>query len=339
MKKLRKFASVLMLAAAVVFAAGCTRPDEPNNGGGNNGGGETPEVPTAPTGAIDGKFSINATGGKVYFAKGNLQYQASTNTFRFAEHQWNYVGGSTLENQLGNVEGSDNCLVSGTYEGWIDLFCYGTSGWNGGAAYCQPYDYSGSANGFLPYNLTGEYANADWGVYNPISNGGDSVHQWRILTCDEWRYLLNYRADATSKIGLGNINGVGGFIILPDNWTLPSGCSFTSGLTRVDEAYFPDGSLNSYTLAQWAEMEAAGAVFLPAAGSRWGLRDQNGNFTHPPLPGPAVYYVGIQGVYWTSKQFSDVDVFSMCFSNSEVCVYPHCCRSVGSSVRPVLVNN
>ena len=89
-----------MLAATMVFASGCTKPDEPNNEGNDNngGGGETPEVSAAPTGAIDGKFSINATGGKVYFAKGNLQYQASTNTFRFAEHQWNYVGGSTLEN-------------------------------------------------------------------------------------------------------------------------------------------------------------------------------------------------------------------------------------------------
>ena len=33
MKKLRKIASVLMLAATVVFAVGCTKPDEPNNGG------------------------------------------------------------------------------------------------------------------------------------------------------------------------------------------------------------------------------------------------------------------------------------------------------------------
>ena len=31
MKKLRKIASVLVLAAAVVFAAGCTKPDEPND--------------------------------------------------------------------------------------------------------------------------------------------------------------------------------------------------------------------------------------------------------------------------------------------------------------------
>ena len=72
MKKLRKIASVLMLAAAVVFATGCSKPDEPNNGGnnnggGNNGGGETPEVPTVPAGAVDGKFSVNENGGKVYF--------------------------------------------------------------------------------------------------------------------------------------------------------------------------------------------------------------------------------------------------------------------------------
>jgi hypothetical protein len=280
--------------------------------------------------ALVGLFSISPTQ-QVRFAPGNLQYQASTNTWRFAEHQWDVIG-------------SANSDISSTYSGWIDLFGWGTSGWNSGANCYQPWSVSVDDSDYFPggspnNDLTGAYAEADWAWHNPISNGGDSVHQWRILTRDEWRYLLNYRADATSKIGLGNINGVGGFIILPDNWTLPSGCSFTSGLTRVDEAYYPDGSLNSYTLAQWAEMEAAGAVFLPAAGSRWGLRDQNGNFTHPPLPGTAVYYVGIQGVYWTSKQFSDVDVFSMCFSNSEVCVYPHCCRSVGASVRPVLVNN
>ena len=280
--------------------------------------------------ALVGLFSISPTQ-QVRFAPGNLQYQASTNTWRFAEHQWDVIG-------------SDNSDISSTYSGWIDLFGWGTSGWNSGANCYQPWSVSVDDSDYFPggspnNDLTGAYAEADWAWHNPISNGGDSVHQWRILTRDEWRYLLIKRADATSKIGLGNINGVGGFIILPDNWTLPSGCSFTSGLTRVDEAYYPDGSLNSYTLAQWAEMEAAGAVFLPAAGSRWGLRDQNGNFTHPPLPGTAVYYVGIQGVYWTSTQVSDVDVFSMCFSNSEVCVYPHCCRSVGSSVRPVLVNN
>jgi hypothetical protein len=188
MKKLRKFASVLMLAAAVVFAASCTKPDEPNNegndnGGGNNGGGDTPEVPTIPTGAVDGLFTINENGGKVYFSRGNLQYQASTNTFRFAENQWNFIGGSYEDNQMGNVNGSDNCLIANTYSGWIDLFSYGTSGWNGGGnTSFEPYAYSSSPDSFLDKDLTGEYAKADWGVYNAISNGGNQVGLWRTLT-------------------------------------------------------------------------------------------------------------------------------------------------------------
>lgn len=51
MKKIRKFASILMLAAAVVFAAGCTKPDEPNNGGneGNDNGGGNNEEPATAT--------------------------------------------------------------------------------------------------------------------------------------------------------------------------------------------------------------------------------------------------------------------------------------------------
>ncbi len=46
---------------------------------------------------------------KVVFAPGNLQYQASTQTWRFAEHQYDY-------------RGEENANVSGSYWGWIDLF-------------------------------------------------------------------------------------------------------------------------------------------------------------------------------------------------------------------------
>lgn len=46
---------------------------------------------TSPVGAINGLFSVSATQ-QVYFSQGNLQYQASTNTWRFAENQWDYVG-------------------------------------------------------------------------------------------------------------------------------------------------------------------------------------------------------------------------------------------------------
>ena len=76
---------------------------------------------TCPAGSINGLFSVSADK-QVYFSQGNLQYQASTNTWRFAERQIDYVG----LNSNGNVyEGGvqcDNALMSSTYSGWIDLF-------------------------------------------------------------------------------------------------------------------------------------------------------------------------------------------------------------------------
>ena len=154
----------------------------------------------------------------------------------------------------------------------------------------------------------------DWGS-NPISNGGNTVNQWRTLTIAEWNYLLNTRTDASSKRGTGNINGVGGLIILPDSWTLPLGCSFTSGFTTYDWAH------NSYTLAQWAQMEAAGAVFLPAAGNRYGTNDN---------------YVGNLGNYWSSTPFNESSAYYMYFYSNDFNVIFSNFRGYGFSVRPVL---
>ena len=57
--------------------------------------------------AIMAPFSISDST-QIYFSKGNLQYQASTGTWRFAENQIDYIGNN--ENM----------------EGWIDLFAHGT---------------------------------------------------------------------------------------------------------------------------------------------------------------------------------------------------------------------
>ena len=85
-----------------------------------------------PQGALNGRYTINARGGKVYFSKGNLQYRASTKTWRFAEHQWDFVGSTEVERGQpgGNVTGSSNHLISQSYDGWIDLFGWGTSGYH-----------------------------------------------------------------------------------------------------------------------------------------------------------------------------------------------------------------
>lgn len=195
-------------------------------------------------GELKGKFTINASGGKIVFSQGNLQYFCSTTApeWRFAEHQYDYV----------TFDISAYAANSGK---WIDLFAHGTSGYDNGQTNYQPYIVGAATNTYYQGNLTG---NADWG-YNPISNGGNTENiGWRTLTRDEWIYLFSGRSNAASKYGHGRINGVNGMILLPDDWTTPDGLSFTSGNSAWT---------NSYTLEQWALMENAGAVFLPASGS------------------------------------------------------------------------
>jgi hypothetical protein len=226
-------------------------------GGGSSGVSE---------GAIDGLFSVSSTQ-KVYFSQGNLQYQASTNTWRFAENQWNLVGGQFYAGEIGNVYENgvkcDNMLVSATYSGWIDLFCWGTSGWDCGNVYYHPYDKDGEGEQYGPLgysSLTEEYANSDWGVYNSIINGGNQPGLWRTMTLSEWYYVLNYRDHASEKFSMAQVNGVHGCVILPDDWTCPSGLSF------VPQSF--DWITNVYTEEQWIRMELNGAVFLPASGER-----------------------------------------------------------------------
>jgi len=83
---------------------------------------------------------------------------------------------------------------------------------------------------------------------------------WRTLTIEEWQYLFNYGdyANAT-RAGLYSsgvtVAGKENCIVLyPDGWTRE----------KVD-----NGDTTSYdTAAEWADVEASGAVCLPAAGSR-----------------------------------------------------------------------
>ena len=236
------------------------------NGQGTSYGSEKTFSPPL-TGAINGIFSVSSSK-KVYFSQGNLQFRASDGKWRFAEHQYDYTGES-------------NSNISSTYSNYIDLFGWGTSGWNSGNTYYHPWDTNHSDGSLYGppggNNLTGSYANADWGVRNAISNGGGQAGQWRTLTKDEWVYVFRGRSNASSKYGHGKVNGVCGMILLPDSWMLPSGLSFTAGSSHW---------VNSYTADQWAQMETNGAVFLPAAGCR---------------SGTSVIGVGSYGHYWSAS--------------------------------------
>ena len=224
-------------------------------------------------GSTTGSFSVSPTT-KVTFAPGNLQYQASTNTWRFAEHQYDYVGDATQGNVYANGTKCDNANISATYDGWIDLFGWGTSGYNDK----YPYMTSPTATDYGDGDKDIAGTNYDWGVYNQI--GDDPAGTWRTLTQDEWWYLINTRTNSDNLAGLAIVNEIAGLIILPDNWEIPSGLSFTAGA--------PEGfSTNTYTLEQWALMEAAGACFFPAAGYR---------------ESTTIKFVQTHGYFWSSTQ-------------------------------------
>lgn len=207
-------------------------------------------------GALPGKFIVDCEGSNctmvVQFSSGNLQYNAMAGThatvledaaigvWRFAPHQWDTIGSANLN-------------ASETYDGWISLFNFGASGYGSMAPYAP-------AN--ILYNVDpsfweeGEHSYYKFGDYNAISNGGNEPGKWRNLDSYNWYYLFRRYPHA-----FGNIDGTNGLIILPEKWQLPEGLSFIEG-------YAAGYATNAYTVDDWAAMEAAGAVFLPAEGER-----------------------------------------------------------------------
>lgn len=240
-------------------------------------------------------FSVSSNK-QVKFAPGNLQYQASTKTWRFAEHQYDIIG---LENEK----------ISDSYDGWIDLFGWGT--------------------GEKPTNTSGVEPNdtldVDWGV-NKI--GSDSAFTWRTLTDDEWVYIFYGRENAPILFGLGTVNGVHGAIILPDKWESFKGKpaftpSSSHGLANKEGVYYYNDeggnfSLNTYTVSQWKKMESFGAIFLPASGMRRGT---------------GLHDVGDYGYYWSSTAYNEHVAYRLIFRDGSLGPRNLDSRSCGHSVR------
>ena len=215
-------------------------------------------------GVLPGEFSVGASD-KVHFSQGNLQYLPIKNTWRFAPHQYDTLGVA-------------NTQIAADYAGWIDLFGWGTGN--------RPTKAS---------NVYGDYSSyAEWGD-NDISNGGAVANTWRTLSGDEWNYLFTARDNHAELYGYGNVEGVNGLIILPDEWTTPDGLTF-----KAAEVGF---GRNEYTVAQWIVMETAGAVFLPAAGDRYQTNVGN---------------VGKCGYYWSCTKKSSNFAYSVTFSGSSL---------------------
>ncbi len=291
-----------------------------------------------PIGAINGKFSVGSNK-QVYFSKGNLQYTKSTNVWSFMEHQYSMV--ETADQNVGADYANQNV---------VSLFGWGTSGYEHGATCYQPnctniYPENYYAYGDAQKSLFDESGKADWG-YNAISNGGNTENSgWRTLTNKEWVWLLgptyanssptpgtNCRTSSTisgtpnARFAKANLFGtIHGLIIFPDNYTHPEGVDAPTGINMKDATSW---NANTYTSADWAKMEAAGAVFLPAAGRRpTNVGSSTDAYT--------VMYVGNTGCYWSSTD-STYDAQQVLFgSGDNFIVDGSAYRSDGHSVRLV----
>lgn len=209
-------------------------------------GNHLEQVQRRENGVLEGLFSV-APDKQVRFAKGNLQYNAESDKWRFADRQTDYVGADNLKIKVG-------------YAGWIDLFSWGTSGYHDKyptLSVSNPAILGNGAN----KNIDG--TSYDWGIYNRIMNGGDRPGLWRTLSVHEWVYLFTGRPNAYWLHTQGRIlvdttgNGrcVEGVILLPDNW-----------LDRGFDTLIPS-TVYQLSTTEWSVLEYAGAVFLPAAGT------------------------------------------------------------------------
>ena len=293
-----------LFCAFVAGLTGCNGNDPEQNGSnGTNGGGQT-ENPGGVTkldkssGCLNGSFSI-AKGKYVSFSMGNLQYTQSTQTWSFAKNQYDMIG----EDNVIKVEdeyGYDDYALADK----IDLF-----GWSGSTGAAAAWGISTSTD-YDDYS--GDFV--DWGQ-NAISNGGKKANQWRTLTYEEWIYLIEGRANASSLQGVASVNGVNGLILLPDGWKQPNGVSFKSGFDgSVDYADY-----QAFTFDQWSKLESAGAVFLPASGIRGGM---------------GVNDVGDSGYYWSATLYDENYAWDLNFDSSKAYMNGYY-RGYGQAVRLV----
>ena len=245
-----------------------------------------------------------APGKQVVMARGNLQatYNGSEWDWTFAAHQTDYLGENGASGHINGIGTLD--VASGT----IDLFC-----WNGAS----------SANNSLGINNSQTYADygtvaneslkTDWGAIPDLVDKYGAG--WRTLTIYEMIYLLETRNGATVN-GVADARytratimdnpatdistnttpaGIHGLILFPDDFVVPEGLSanFTWGahINSIDNTDSDElGRWNVFakmTAADWALLEAAGCVFLPAAGSY--------NFANN-----ATHMAGLRGYYWTT---------------------------------------
>jgi len=230
------------------------------------------------------EFSVSSTS-KVAIAPGNLQatYDASAQTWTwdFAAHQYDRIGNAPGNTTITTeVKETTEPYARLSESGTVDLFDWSTA-----------YTYYG-----ISTSNDGTYTNAttavfvDWGGL-PI--GDYSPGYWRTPSWAELDYLLFSRSASTIGstenarfLKVSSVVGMMGLIIFPDQFTWDDTMMGTAPSCNNSGG----AGSGTFSAAQWAALEAAGAVFLPCTGHRTGpTYVETSNANSPSL-----------GCYWVS---------------------------------------
>lgn len=338
---------------------------EPGNGGHKINALTTPINPSAnwtpgradarkrlaylPVFTIDGNTGIG-NGKKAVFAPGNLQAILATkpaagkpgtaSNWQFAEHQYSALGNNTA-----------NTLQTPNAGDVIDLFAWtgasATYTWDSddekyGIVYPSSYNAilgSGSADALL----------LDWGnnVIDDGNGGTYDANTWRMPSQAEWQRVIQQRKEAVdgnwllikhgakATLTSGGTPVAYGLILLPDQFTYPAGVAeLKSVFCESYKKYQTSCSLNSYSLEDWAKLEAAGCVFLPLTNVR-----TKASAAETKYPGDAWYWSATcsSGANIQAVAFNSIDVGTSFFkaTANDLQVNKSCARQNGAAVRLV----
>lgn len=249
-------------------------------------GGILPGVFTVSKGA-DG-IAGTSDDVKVRFSKGNLYYDSTSESYHFEDNQYDVIY-KYDDFVHRDVETDDH--IAHFYWSPNDSIAHSLEKYN---------DSARTDDVFFTNDKT------DKTKPNPEFCANWTQGFWRALSGEEWTYLLTKRDG--NRHARAKVHDRVGLLIFPDGYELPSGYSSNggTGMSKVNndtDKYIgfptdniPDDADNKI----WSEMEAAGVVFLPAAGCRYGMDLSNNYDALDELTGEH-----IKGRYWSSSPSTD----------------------------------
>ena len=264
------------------------------------------QVTIGTASVADGMFTMNGNGKRVVFSTGNVQYIGSAKHpyWRFAPNQYDVL--SNTASQMGGGEGIDR-----------DRFGWGTGD--------RPNLVSSDNGDYTEYYEWGKH-------FTPV--GGK---EWHAPKCVEWEYVM-FTRPATKVNGVYNAryariridnNGdrINGLMLFPDVYNHPAGVALPKpeSINYTNNNNGGSYTDNIYTVEEWALLEDAGCVFLPAGGQRIKKEGAVG-----------FYDVNTEGHYWSQCDLGDPEhACNMYYTTYRPYIYDKNDKYKGFSVRLV----